>query len=82
VGCARKRRRADRHIKKIHITITERLTMSFADKAKNRLQQLQSQAKQKIGERTGNKQVQVEGKADSAKGNVKDVGEKLTDELG
>lgn len=55
--------------------------MSFVDKAKNKLQEVQGQLKQKAGERTGNKDMQAEGKADTTKGDIKDAGENLKDGL-
>jgi len=55
--------------------------VSFIDKAKNKLQQVQGQVKAKAGERTGNKNLQAEGKADTAKGNLKNAGENLKDGL-
>ncbi len=55
--------------------------MSFVDKAKNKLQQVQGQVKAKVGERTGNKNLQAEGKADTVKGNLKEAGENLKDGL-
>jgi len=55
--------------------------VSFIDKAKNKLQEVQGQVKAKAGERTGNKNLQAEGKADTAKGNLKNAGENLKDGL-
>ncbi len=45
--------------------------MSFLDKAKNKLQQVQGQVKTKAGERTGNRKLQAEGKADTVKATSK-----------
>jgi len=59
----------------------EETAMSFVDKAKNKLQEVQGQVKAKVGERTGNKNLQAEGKADTVKGNLKDAGENLKDGL-
>ncbi len=55
--------------------------MSFIDKAKNKLQEVQGQVKAKAGERTGDKNLQAEGKTDTAKGNLKNAGENLKDGL-
>jgi len=59
----------------------EETAVSFIDKAKNKLQQVQGQVKQKTGERTGDKNLQAEGKTDTAKGNLKNAGENLKDGL-
>ena len=53
--------------------------MSFIDKAKNKVEELAGQAKEKTGEVTGNNDLQAEGKADQASGNLKDAGEKIKD---
>jgi len=49
----------------------EQTAMSFLDKAKNKLQQVQGQVKTKAGERTGNRKLQAEGKADTVKATSK-----------
>ncbi|RRO18680.1 CsbD family protein [Saccharopolyspora rhizosphaerae] len=56
--------------------------MATDDKAQNKAEDLKGQAKEKLGEATGNEQWQAEGKADQAKGNLKQAGEKVKDALG
>jgi uncharacterized protein YjbJ (UPF0337 family) len=53
--------------------------MSFIDKAKNKVEELTGQAKEKAGEATGNDDLKAEGQTDQAKGNLKDAGEKIKD---
>ncbi len=53
--------------------------MSATDKAKNKLDDLAGKAKEKLGEATGDRDTQNEGKADQAKSNLKDAGEKVKD---
>ncbi|WP_216898377.1 CsbD family protein [Nocardia alni] len=53
--------------------------MSATDKAKNKLDDLAGKAKEKVGEATGDRDTQNEGKADQAKSNLKDAGEKVKD---
>ncbi len=53
--------------------------MSFIDKAKNKVEELTGQAKEKTGEATGNDDLKAEGQTDQAKGNLKDAGEKIKD---
>ena len=53
--------------------------MSALDKAKNKLEEVTGDAKEKIGDATGNESLQAEGKRDQAKGNVKQAGEKIKD---
>ena len=53
--------------------------MSGLDKAKNKVEDLGGQAKEATGKVTGNKDTEDEGKADQAKSNLKDAGEKIKD---
>ncbi|MFI5776604.1 CsbD family protein [Nocardia sp. NPDC051570] len=53
--------------------------MSATDKAKNKLDDLTGQAKEKVGEATGDQDKKNEGKADQVKANLKDAGEKVKD---
>jgi uncharacterized protein YjbJ (UPF0337 family) len=53
--------------------------MSATDKAKNKLDDLTGQAKEKFGEVTDDREKQNEGKADQVKSNLKDAGEKVKD---
>lgn len=55
--------------------------MSFVDKAKNKIEELQGKGKETVGDQTGNEDLQAEGQADQAKGNLKDAGEKVKDTL-
>jgi uncharacterized protein YjbJ (UPF0337 family) len=51
--------------------------MSGTDKAKNKAQDLGGKAKEAVGKVTGDKNTANEGKADQAKANLKDAGEKV-----
>jgi len=53
--------------------------MSGIDKAKNKAEQVGGKVKEKVGDVTGDKGLQAEGKTDQAKGNLKDAGEKVKD---
>jgi uncharacterized protein YjbJ (UPF0337 family) len=53
--------------------------MSFADKAKAKAQELAGQAKEKLGETTGDDGKKAEGKTDQAKASLKQAGEKVKD---
>ena len=53
--------------------------MAEDDKAQNKAEELKGQAKEKLGEATGNEQWQAEGKAEQAKSNLKQAGEKVKD---
>ncbi|AYF77712.1 CsbD family protein [Nocardia yunnanensis] len=53
--------------------------MSATDKAKNKADELAGKAKEKLGHLTGDDQKENEGKADQAKSNLKDAGEKVKD---
>jgi uncharacterized protein YjbJ (UPF0337 family) len=55
--------------------------MGFLDKFKNKSDTLKGDAKQQAGKALGNEQMQAEGKAGSAKGNLKQAGEKVKDAL-
>jgi uncharacterized protein YjbJ (UPF0337 family) len=55
--------------------------MGLKNKAKNTGETIKGDAKQKVGKATGNEQWQAEGKVDSAKGNLKQAGEKVKDAL-
>jgi uncharacterized protein YjbJ (UPF0337 family) len=55
--------------------------MGFLDKFKNKTEAVKGDAKQKTGKAIGNEQMQVEGKVGSAKGNLKQAGEKVKDAL-
>ncbi|AHH93592.1 CsbD family protein [Kutzneria viridogrisea] len=53
--------------------------MSVFDKAKDKAEQLIGEAKEKIGELTGNDKLQAEGKKDQVVGEVKEAGHDLRD---
>ncbi|WP_019929749.1 CsbD family protein [Nocardia sp. BMG111209] len=53
--------------------------MSAIDKAKNKVEELAGKAKEKSGQVTGDRRQENEGKADQAKSNLKDAGEKVKD---
>ncbi|MBJ8345791.1 CsbD family protein [Antrihabitans sp. YC2-6] len=53
--------------------------MSGTDKAKNKADDLLGQAKEKLGQVTGDRQQENEGKTDQTKANLKDAGEKVKD---
>ncbi len=53
--------------------------MSTAKKARNTVDRLAGQAKEKIGEATGNPRLRNEGKADQVKARVRQTGEHLKD---
>jgi uncharacterized protein YjbJ (UPF0337 family) len=49
------------------------------DKAKNKAEELQGQGKEAVGRATGDRDLEAEGKADQASGNLKQAGEKVKD---
>lgn len=53
--------------------------MSAMDKLNNKAEELKGQAKEHVGGATGNEDMQAEGKADQASGNLKQAGEKIRD---
>jgi uncharacterized protein YjbJ (UPF0337 family) len=53
--------------------------MSTAKKARNKVDRLAGQAKERIGEATGNPRLRDEGKADQVKARVKRTGERIKD---
>ena len=53
--------------------------MSALDKAKNKAEEIGGKAKEHAGEATGDEQLEAEGQADQAKGNLKQAGEKVKD---
>ena len=55
--------------------------MSIVDKAKNKMQEFQGKGKQRVGEQTGNPDLQAEGRNDETKGDLKQAGEKFKDAL-
>ncbi|HEX3335296.1 MAG TPA: CsbD family protein [Jatrophihabitans sp.] len=53
--------------------------MSTTDKAKNKIQDVEGKAKEAVGNVTGDKSRQNEGKADQSKADLKGAGEKVKD---
>jgi uncharacterized protein YjbJ (UPF0337 family) len=53
--------------------------MSGIDKLKNKAEELGGQGKEHAGKATGNEQLEAEGHADQASGNLKQAGEKVKD---
>ena len=53
--------------------------MSGTDKISNKAEELKGRVKEGVGDATDNEQLQGEGKADQAKGNLKQAGEKVKD---
>ena len=53
--------------------------MGLQDKFEDKAEAMKGEAKQKVGDATGNEQWQAEGKADQVKGDLKQAGEKVKD---
>lgn len=53
--------------------------MGLQDKARNKAEEVKGKGKEKIGEATDDKELQAEGAAERAKGNVKQAAEKVKD---
>ena len=53
--------------------------MSGIDKMKNKAEELGGKGKEAVGEATDNRDLEAEGKADQASGNLKQAGEKVKD---
>jgi uncharacterized protein YjbJ (UPF0337 family) len=53
--------------------------MSGIDKMKNKAEELGGKGKEAVGEATDNRDLQAEGQADQASGNLKQAGEKIKD---
>lgn len=53
--------------------------MGLQDKARNKAEEVKGTGKEKIGEATDDKELQAEGAAERAKGNVKQAAEKVKD---
>jgi uncharacterized protein YjbJ (UPF0337 family) len=53
--------------------------MSAVDKAKNKAEELGGQAKEKVGQATGDRRLEAEGDVDQTSGNLKQAGEKVKD---
>jgi uncharacterized protein YjbJ (UPF0337 family) len=53
--------------------------MSFIDKAKHKAEEVIGEVKEKVGELTGNEQLEAEGKKDQVTGNAKQAGDSVKD---
>ena len=53
--------------------------MGIDEKADNKAEELKGKGKKTIGDATDNKDLQAEGRAQEAKGNLKQAGEKVKD---
>jgi uncharacterized protein YjbJ (UPF0337 family) len=53
--------------------------MGTDDKITNKGEELKGKAKEKVGEATGDEELEAEGHTDQAKGNLKQAGEKIKD---
>jgi uncharacterized protein YjbJ (UPF0337 family) len=53
--------------------------MGADDKMDNKTEQLAGKAKEKVGETTGDEQLEAEGHTDQVKGDLKQAGEKVKD---
>ncbi len=53
--------------------------MGLLDKAKDKAQSLSGDAKEKVGDATGDESMQAEGKKDQVVGDLKGAGEKVKD---
>jgi uncharacterized protein YjbJ (UPF0337 family) len=53
--------------------------VGYGDKAKNQAEQMKGKAKEWVGDRTDDEQLQAEGMRDQASGRVKQAGEHLKD---
>jgi uncharacterized protein YjbJ (UPF0337 family) len=58
---------------------TKEAVVGFADKFRNKAQELRGRIKRNTGKVTGNRGLQAEGRADEVKSNLKQVGEKVKD---
>jgi uncharacterized protein YjbJ (UPF0337 family) len=53
--------------------------MSTGDKVNNKADELKGKVKEGVGEASGDRELETEGKTDQAKGNLKQAGEKVKD---
>jgi uncharacterized protein YjbJ (UPF0337 family) len=53
--------------------------MSFIDKAKHKAEEVIGEVKEKVGELTGNEELEAEGQKDQVSGNVKQAGDSAKD---
>ena len=53
--------------------------MGADDKTRNKVEEIQGEAKERIGEATGDTELQAQGERDQTKANLKQAGEKVKD---
>ena len=53
--------------------------MGTEDKTRNKVEEIQGNAKEQVGEATGDRDLATEGRADQSKANLKQAGEKVKD---
>ncbi len=53
--------------------------MSLADKAKNKTEEATGTAKEKLGQATGDEDIEADGRADQAEGKTRQAGEHVKD---
>lgn len=53
--------------------------MGFADKMRDKVQQLSGKSKETAGDKTGNDRLKAQGQSDQTKGNLKEAGENVKD---
>jgi len=59
--------------------IAEEAVMGIDDKADNKAEELKGKAKETVGDATDDEDLQAEGRAQEAKGSLKQAGEKVKD---
>ena len=71
------------HTARIHTGLLSSMVrsqnMATEDKAANKVTEIKGKAKKETGQAIGNEQMEAEGRADQAKGNLKQAGEKVKD---
>lgn len=62
-----------------HRDIAEEALMGIDDKADNKAEELKGKGKAKVGDATDDRDLEAEGRAEQAKGSLKQAGEKVKD---
>jgi uncharacterized protein YjbJ (UPF0337 family) len=62
-------------------TTKKEAVVSFADKVRNKAEELGGRIKRNVGEASGDWRLQAEGRADEVRANLKQAGEKIKDAL-
>jgi len=75
----RSRRRLEHGLEAASDDEVREAVVSFADKLRDKAQELRGRIKRNTGEVTGNRRLQAEGTADEVMGNLKQAGEKVKD---